>query len=249
MQRAIAGAGREGKSLFADEKRDAFSQGGEHLSNVTTTSDAKNARLQELNRGQTVSETDLFTLDRYRQFFRHLPKAASRVLDVGCNTGRGGSVLKECSASLKVVGLDCVPERLEKLPAGVYEQTICGFSTEIPAKDDSFDAVLAGELIEHFYPADVDRSLAEFFRVLRIGGRLLLTTPNPNSLKNRLRGLTVLGPAHLSQHFPDTLRLKLRMIGFSRIRLKGSGKLTWRVGENFPWLSAYGSYLAMGDKR
>ena len=36
-------------------------------------------------------------------------------LDVGCNTGRGGAVLKDCNALLQLTGLDCVPERVAAL--------------------------------------------------------------------------------------------------------------------------------------
>jgi hypothetical protein len=46
-----------------------------------------------VNRGQTISEDDPFTLDRYRQFAKHLSKRAVDILDVGCNTGRGGPYL------------------------------------------------------------------------------------------------------------------------------------------------------------
>jgi hypothetical protein len=44
---------------------------------------------QALNAAQTASETDSFTAYRYAQFARHL-RSAMRILDVGCNAGRGG---------------------------------------------------------------------------------------------------------------------------------------------------------------
>jgi SAM-dependent methyltransferase len=53
----------------------------------------------------------------------------------------------------------------------------------IPFADESFDVVLASEVLEHFnfHPA---RFLAEVARVLRPGGRLILTTPNLIRLNN-----------------------------------------------------------------
>jgi SAM-dependent methyltransferase len=52
----------------------------------------------------------------------------------------------------------------------------------------SFDAVLFGEVFEHLlnHPLGV---LGEIHRVLRPGGTLLLTSPNPSTLGNALRVL------------------------------------------------------------
>lgn len=202
---------------------------------------------EALNLTQPESEHDPFTEDRYRQFYTFLPKGTCSVLDIGCNTGRGGSVLKGLDGSLKIYGLDAVRDRLDRLPKDVYEEGVHGYSTKIPNEDEAYDAVVAGEFIEHIYQADVDQTLGEIFRVLKIGGRLLLTTPNPGDIKRKLRGRSILGGAHVSQHFADTLKLKLRMAGFSRVRVYGSGKVSRYGGAHFP-LFIYGSYLAIGDK-
>lgn len=202
---------------------------------------------EQLNLTQPESETDPFTEDRYRQFYRFFPVGTHKVLDIGCNTGRGGRVLKNLNNKLQIYGLDAVRERLDRLPMDAYVQGVHGYSTKIPNEDGSYDAVVAGEFIEHIYQADVDQTLGEIFRVLKVGGRFLLTTPNPGDIKRKMRGQSILGGAHVSQHFPDTLRLKLRMAGFSRVRILGSGKVTRYLGSRFP-LFVYGSYLAMGDK-
>jgi SAM-dependent methyltransferase len=203
---------------------------------------------EKLNIQQVFSENDPFTEDRYRQFYKFFPRNTQNVLDIGCNTGRGGQILKELDAELVIFGLDIVKNRLDQLPKNIYYQSIYGLSTEIPCDDCTFDVVIAGEFIEHLYPIDVDQTLAEIFRVLKVGGRFLLTTPNPKDIKRKIRNQSVLGGAHVSQHFHDTLKVKLRLIGFSRIRIYGSGKVTWYLGCRVPFLSIYGSYLAMGDK-
>jgi SAM-dependent methyltransferase len=203
----------------------------------------------EANRSQTVSLTDSFTVSRYDQFYDHFPNGASTVLDVGCNTGRGGEVIKKHNPSVEITGLDCVPERIAQLDKTIYTGTICGFTNQIDVEDRSFDVVLGGEFIEHLIPAEVDASLAEFFRVLRLRGRLLLTTPNPNYLKNKLKNLSVLlERSHLSQHFPDCLAFRMRSVGFSNVKIFGSGRATRYLGQRFPILSCYGSYLIRGDK-
>ncbi|MGB3757395.1 MAG: class I SAM-dependent methyltransferase [Rivularia sp. (in: cyanobacteria)] len=205
---------------------------------------------EELNLQQEVSERDPFTEERYRQFYSFFPKNTCNVLDIGCNTGRGGQVLKSLNPKLQISGLDCVKERLERLPKEVYEQFIHSLSTNISCEDRTFDVVVAGEFIEHLYSIDVDKTLTEIFRTLKVGGRLLLTTPNPLDIKKRMRGESVLDDeSHVSQHFHDALSLKLRMTGFTSIKVFGSGKVTRYLGYYFPWLHIYGSYLIVADKK
>ncbi len=200
----------------------------------------KNVRLE----GETH---DAYAKERYAQFAAHLPKESMRVLDVGVNDGSGGVVLKQSRPEVELHGLDCVEDWLKRLPSA-YAGGVQAMTSDIPVPDCHFSAIVAGEFLEHLYPKDVDATLAEFQRVLEIGGRLLMTTPNPNSLKMRAKGRTVFGRSHLTQHHPDALRMRLRMHGFSRVRFYGSGKATRLVGEHFPWLSVYGSYLVIADK-
>jgi SAM-dependent methyltransferase len=203
------------------------------------------AKQNELQEG---SETDPFTESRYAQFAKFLPPGPLKILDVGCNTGRGGAVLKKLRPELAIFGLDLLQSRLDRLPRDVYSGTVCGSATQIPNDDETYDAIVAGEFIEHLLPIDAHHFVADAFRVLKVRGRILLTTPNPGDLKLAMRGGTALGGAHLSQHHPGTFKTVLRMYGFSRVRVRGSGKVTWYLGDRFPLLGIYGSFLAMGDK-
>ena len=45
---------------------------------------------EQLNTLHSYSEIEPFTIQRYHQFFKYLPKTTKILLDVGCNTGRGG---------------------------------------------------------------------------------------------------------------------------------------------------------------
>jgi SAM-dependent methyltransferase len=207
-----------------------------------------NDQIIELNREQTISETDSFTERRYQQFVRHFRRDTRTVLDVGCNTGRGGAAMKAINPSLQIIGLDCVPERIEALNPTNYQRGICAFTQDIALPNDCFDAIVAGEFIEHLPPELVFPTLCEFFRLLRLKGLLLLTTPNPFYLKNRLTGASVLGQAHISQHRPRNLRCQLEDVGFSRVRIRGSGRVSTALGERFPLLAVYGSYLTEAVK-
>lgn len=201
-----------------------------------------------LNRAQQQSETDRFTIRRYQQFVRHFPPNTRDVLDVGCNTGRGGSVMKALVPNMRLTGIDCVPERVAALDPVVYAENICGSADKIPLASDSFDAIVSGEFLQALPPDVVDGTLCEFFRLLKPKAILLLTTPNPHYLRNKLNGTSVLGGAHLSQHYPDSLKRRLLDIGFSGVKVRGSGGVSNIIGERFPFRSVYGSYLVRARK-
>ena len=207
-----------------------------------------NEFLLQANRAQTGSESDPFTVERYRQFAKHFPEGVRRVLDVGGGTGRGGRELKRLFPDLSVTGVDCVPERVSAMDATVYAERVCAFADCLPVADGSFDAIVAGEFIEHVPGLKIEPTLNEFFRVLRLKGRLLITTPNPNYIRNKLQGLSVISDAsHVSQHYPEVLKLRLRMAGFSKVTIRGSGKVSRFFGTWAP-LPLYGSYLCVASK-
>ena len=195
-----------------------------------------------------LEHADIFTPNRYRQFFRHFPGHGKIVLDVGCNTGRGGMILKELNPNIQLIGLDCLDTLLKHIPPNIYEKNICSYSTDIAIKNSSVDVIVAGEFIEHLYPNDVLQTLSEFYRVTKPGGRVLLTTPNPNYLLLKLTGQTVLRGAHVSEHYPKQLSKALKEVGFMSTKILGTGKVSNFIGENFPLLMLYGSYLIIANK-
>jgi 2-polyprenyl-3-methyl-5-hydroxy-6-metoxy-1,4-benzoquinol methylase len=101
--------------------------------------------------------------------------AGDRVLDVGCGEGRFTGILT--SAGAEVVGVDVAEEPLRRARALDPELDLRVLDGEAAwdLPDASFDVVWAGEVIEHV--ADTAGWLSEARRVLRPGGRLLLSTP------------------------------------------------------------------------
>jgi predicted SAM-dependent methyltransferase len=92
-----------------------------------------------------------------------------------------------------------------------------------PFDDESFDAVLCGELLEHLIETP-DRMLFECNRVLAIGGRLVLSTPNAVSLTriiSMIRGAS--GEWPFSEQGPYARHNRLYTIGEVRDLLNGHG--------------------------
>jgi SAM-dependent methyltransferase len=67
--------------------------------------------------------------------------------------------------------------RLSDFAAPGVECIRCS-ATKLALPDGSFDVVFASNLLEHLDREEIDAALAEFRRVLRPGGRLILVQPN-----------------------------------------------------------------------
>lgn len=88
------------------------------------------------------------------------------ILDIGCGDGTFGKVLKE-KYGKKVYGVDLSKEALKIAKARGIDCQYCDVERGLPYNDNIFDAVIAGEIIEHIY--DTDYFLEEIRRVLVSG--------------------------------------------------------------------------------
>lgn len=111
--------------------------------------------------------------------------ANGRVLDLGCGDGqRTIATLVEAEPSLTVVGLDVSRVQLE-LARGLDEPPVQGEMTSLPFAGGSFDAVTAYHSVFHVPREDHPAVYAECARVLRPGGRLLMTVGSSRSESTR----------------------------------------------------------------
>ncbi len=101
---------------------------------------------------------------------------AGRILDLGCGTGwKAAYFQREPSNSVIAVDRDARLLEFGRKTFGV-ESLVEGDACALAFPSATFDWVLAVEVIEHL--ARPDLLLREVHRVLRPGGKLLLTTPN-----------------------------------------------------------------------
>jgi len=109
----------------------------------------------------------------FEQFLRDVDLAGARVLDAGCGTGFFGQ--RALARGATVVGLDIGQPVEGGAPEGRSEVVAADVARSAFA-DDSFDVVISSECIEH--TRSPQASVLELVRVLRPGGRLVVTCPN-----------------------------------------------------------------------
>ena len=101
-----------------------------------------------------------------------------RVLDVGCGTGILTRRIARSFDSAQVVGCDFSAGMLRQAARRRLRPAwVRGNALELPFANESFDALVSTEAF-HWFP-DQRAALAEFHRILRPGGRLLVSLINP----------------------------------------------------------------------
>jgi SAM-dependent methyltransferase len=113
-------------------------------------------------------------------------RPGDRVLDLGCGAGRhafeclrrGARVVAIDADAVELKGVGGLMQAMDaagEVASGGAGMAVRGDALALPFGDESFDRVIAAEVLEHV-PAD-SRALGELARVLRPGGVLAVTVP------------------------------------------------------------------------
>lgn len=111
---------------------------------------------------------------------------SSKVIDVGCGAGRhafeayrrGADVVAFDRDEAELRSVDTILRAMAETgeaPAGSSARVVVGDALTLPYADQTFDCVIASEILEHI-PQD-DTAIAELIRVLKVGGTLAVSVP------------------------------------------------------------------------
>lgn len=135
-----------------------------------------------INTAERVSRevSDNFVFQRSRlAYYEASRRVSGRVLEIGTGTGYGVEIIAPATERFTTLDKYRSEEVVASLPAGVefVEATV----PPLPFADESFDCVVSFQVIEHIKR---DKAfVSEVRRVLKKGGRFIVSTPNrPMSL-------------------------------------------------------------------
>ena len=110
-------------------------------------------------------------------------KTGETILDIGCGNAR--DIVPVLKAGATVVGVDVSEGMLQQaqreLASAGYDEVRLelGDATKLAFPSEAFDKIVCSETIEHIPEADT--AVSEMFRVLKVGGSLVMSTPNSRS--------------------------------------------------------------------
>lgn len=185
--------------------------------------------------------------DRRRHAAAYLDDAPpGTLLDVGCGNGAYAASMQARGWSVRGTEFDPQAAQVARTSHGIPVDV--GDLAAIAHPDGAFDAITARHVLEHV--REPAAFLAECWRILRPGGRLVIVTPNVDSLghrhfADRWRGLEQ--PRHLFLYASASLRALFRRSGIDPVdvfttaqgaaythRSSGSaGQSAWRRAAEF----------------
>jgi SAM-dependent methyltransferase len=161
-------------------------------------------------------------LSRQRQRLERRIKGPGKLLDVGCATGQFLNHMR--GAGWDVIGVE-FSEYAARYGRETYNIDIKHGTLETAGfTDNEFDVVTLWDVLEHV--PNPKATLQEVVRILKPGGLLAASTPNPDSIEARLFGPHWIGwerPRHLHLFPPELLRCYLAEAGLKEVDFESFG--------------------------
>jgi SAM-dependent methyltransferase len=156
------------------------------------------------------------------------PRPGARLLDVGA--AFGFAVAEARSAGWDATGVEISTSAAARAARTAPGRAVVANALRTPFAASRFDAVTLWDVLEHL--PDPHAAIAEVARVLRPGGRLVLTTGDVGSLAARLSGrrwhlYTI--PEHLFFYSRPSLRVLLAAHGF-RVEIERAESSVYTLG-------------------
>jgi ubiquinone/menaquinone biosynthesis C-methylase UbiE len=180
-----------------------------------------------------ITEFGVHERDKWVDHHAKLVSPGAKVLDVGAGTCRYRDLFSHCKYQTQDFCQYESPEevispKMQKFQYGHIDYV--SDATSIPVPDSSFDVVLCTEVLEHV-PEPI-KVVMEIARILKGGGRLLLTSPQGSGLH--------MEPYHFyGGYTPFWYKYYLAEVGFTDIQIVPNGGFFKHYGQESSRFSTF----------
>jgi 2-polyprenyl-3-methyl-5-hydroxy-6-metoxy-1,4-benzoquinol methylase len=173
------------------------------------------------NRGAVFGHASVYEQSYFKKLLRlaGVTGAPLNMLEIGF--GNGGLLAYCKNQGHAIVGTEANGRLVEMARSSGYEAFAADFIETSPP--DSFDLIVALDVIEHIEPAQTVAFLQACQRILKPGGRLVLRFPNgdsPFSASNFNADVT-----HVNWISADKMRYYAQMSSFASMKIQGTPQI------------------------
>ncbi|MEG4289063.1 methyltransferase domain-containing protein [Microcoleus sp. C2C3] len=146
-----------------------------------------------------------------------------RIIDLGCGTGSATLMLKQAFPEAEVVGLELSPYMLvvagmKAQKAGLNIQWLHGKAESVAFGDGSFDLVAASFLFHETPPAVSRAILRESFRLLKVGGQVVILDGSQKTLRHTQWLTDMLEDPYINSYLAGSLDAWAGAAGFAAVQ-------------------------------
>lgn len=164
----------------------------------------------------------------------HFKKGRGRLLDVGCNEGRGLERYRDNSFDAEGLELNDRAAEIARARGFIVHSDLDALQAGLP-----YDIVILSNVLEH--SLDPVKMLLQINRVLRPGGQLWISCPNYRSWQRKLFGSRWINwhvPFHIVHLCEDTAAMLLKDAGFRQRSIRQESPALWAAYSLLAWLGA-----------
>lgn len=163
----------------------------------------------------------------------HGERGSGRLLDIGCNEGRGLEIYRANGFAAEGLELNANAARIARARGFMVHE--CDLAELAPAAP--YDRAVLSNVLEHML--DPRAMLAQLRRVLAPGGEVWISLPNVNSRFASLFGRDWINwhvPFHITHFSQDRLATLLRDAGFEVVAARQISPALWVAQSLLVWL-------------
>lgn len=158
--------------------------------------------------------------DRLRTVVKMIEGDNLSILNVGFGSANLENIFFSQKKTFNWYGIDIsrfsVKNASKKYPQGNFE---VGNINSIKSKDNYFNYVVGLEILEHIKPSFTFKALGEMHRVLKRGGKLIISVPLNEKLEEMV-SRNKNPNAHVRVYSPSLVKAELKISGFKILRDK-----------------------------